>query len=191
LTIITLLAFIDISRQDELISSIEFRAWVAMIVGLLTLLFAFMRQKHNDMSVFFQLFEKFNQRYDDLNAYLNTINRITSDEELLRKFQGSHPFEIVGKNVSSKLKDRLHNDVVVKAVLDDYLNLCAEEHLAFVNGYIPPNIMKYWYNGMEIFFKNNHMRTYFKKELEVDSFYEFKNFALQRFEEIEKIADKK
>jgi hypothetical protein len=46
--------------------------------------------------------------------------------------------------------------------------------------------MEYWYNGMEFFFKNKHMRKYFKEELTNDSYYEFKDFALKKFEEIEK-----
>ncbi|MBE9048423.1 hypothetical protein IQ255_29250 [Pleurocapsales cyanobacterium LEGE 10410] len=185
LTVITTVALIDVSRNGEWIKVIEFRVWVAIIVGLITLLFAFMRQKHNDMSVFFQLFEKFNNRYDELNSYLNAINKITSDNDLLEQQPREHPFKVVGDHMNEKLRERLFNKNAVENVLDDYLNLCAEEHLAYINGYIPPNIMKYWYNGMEVFFKNENMREYFKEELDSDSYYEFKDFAIEKFDKIE------
>lgn len=185
LTLITTIALIDVSNNGDWIKVIEFRVWVATIVGLITLLFAFMRQKHNDMSVFFQLFEKFNHRYDELNLYMNTINEITSDEELLGKHPRIHPFEVVGKHMNDKLRERLFSRKAVENVLDDYLNLCAEEHLAYINGYIPPSIMSYWYNGMKEFFKNEHIREYFKVELKGDSYYEFEDFAIEKFKEIE------
>ncbi|WP_428235172.1 hypothetical protein [Gracilimonas sp.] len=184
LTAVTNVALIDISNNDQWASSIEFRAWVAIIIGLITLLFAFMRQKHNDMSVFFQLFEKYNQRYDELNDYMNTILATTNDTELIEQNPRIEPFGLVGRKCSRELAPRLHNESGVKNVLDDYLNLCAEEYLAYSNGYIPPQIMEYWYNGMKVFFKNDDIRQYFREELKSDSYYQFKTFALEKFDEI-------
>jgi hypothetical protein len=185
LTVVTTVALIDISNDDKWATSIEFRAWVAIIIGLITLLFAFMRQKHNDMSVFFQLFEKYNQRYDELNDYMNTILATTNDTELIEQNPRIEPFGLVGKECSRELAPRLHNESGVKNVLDDYLNLCAEEYLAYSNGYIPPQIMEYWYNGMKVFFINDHIRQYFQEELKSDSYYQFKTFVLEKFDEIE------
>jgi len=172
-------AIIDIINDDEFINQVEFRAWVAIIAGLITLLFAFMRQKHNDMSVFFQLFEKYNQRYDELNDFLNTVNEKTKDKTT----NAGSPFEGLDTEYPGGLRPRLINESTVKSGLEDYLNLCAEEHLAYINGYIPPQIMEYWYNGMKIFFNNPHMRKYFNKELDNDSYYEFKGFVEKQFKQ--------
>lgn len=178
-------SIIDIVNNDEVINQVEFRAWVAIIAGLITLLFAFMRQKHNDMSVFFQLFEKYNQRYDELNDYMNTIHSILNDTELIEQNPRIKPFGLIGRKCSRELAPRLHDESGVKNVLDDYLNLCAEEYLAYSNGYIPPQIIEYWYNGMKVFFNNDLIRQYFREELKSDSYYQFKTFALEKFDEIE------
>lgn len=174
-------AIIDIVNNDEFINQVAFRAWVAIVAGLITLLFAFMRQKHNDMSVFFQLFEKYNQRYDELNDFLNLVNEKTKDKPT----NTGSPFEGLDGKYPAGLRKRLQNESTVKSGLEDYLNLCAEEYLAYSNGYIPPKIMEYWYKGMEVFFKNPHMRKYFKHELGNDSYYEFKGFAEKQFKKIE------
>ncbi|MEX2410799.1 MAG: hypothetical protein WD607_05400 [Candidatus Paceibacterota bacterium] len=174
-------SIIDIVNNDKFINQVEFRAWVAIVAGLITLLFAFMRQKHNDMSVFFQLFEKYNQRYDKLNDFMNLVNEKTKDKQT----GSDSPFEGLDGKYPAGLRKRLNSESTVKGGLDDYLNLCAEEYLAYSNGYIPPRIMEYWYNGMEIFFNNDHIRRYFRKELKSDSYYQFKTFALEKFDEIE------
>lgn len=185
LSIVIIITFVDIVQDGEFIQPIEFRAWVAIVAGLITLLFAFMKQKHNDMSVFFHLFEKFNQRYDELNDLLNSINEITRDESKIQEYPDKHPFEWLHLHLKHDLRRKLYDESAVKKVLDDYLNLCAEEYLAYSNGYVPPEIMQYWYNGMKIFFQNNYIRDYFREEFRNDSYYQFKNFALKKFDEID------
>ncbi|MAO65420.1 MAG: hypothetical protein CL666_10510 [Balneola sp.] len=187
LLVVIAFSIVDVITDGGIIGAvpddqIEFRTWLGMILGILTLLFAFMRQKHNDMSIFFQLFEKYNQRYDELNGIMNIINSKTKN---LVSGEGAEPFDGLDNKQYGSLRKHLTDSDTVENVLDDYLNLCAEEYMAYCNGYIPPQIMEYWYKGMEVFFKNPHMRKYFKHELGNDSYYEFKSFAEKQFEKIE------
>lgn len=161
----------------------DFQNWLAVIVLLITLLFGFMRQKHNDMSIFFQLFEKYNIRYEELNDYLNAIHRSSEEYEVVKDRRLKPMSRAIDNNndLSKEIKKELKSEESIKNRLDQYLNLCAEEFSAYHKGYIPPKIMKYWVNGMNIFFTNPHMREYFESELGTNSYYQFEEFAKKQF----------
>jgi hypothetical protein len=48
--------------------------------------------------------------------------------------------------------------------LNDYFNLCSEEYLYYVKGFIYPEVWKAWCNGMEYILQNVRIGTYWEKE---------------------------
>lgn len=109
----------------------------------------FQKQKLNETRLMKELITDFNNRYDKLNERLNDIRR-KGDED---------PSMVLDQN------DR--------TTLDDYFNLCAEEHLFNDLGYIDPQVWKAWDNGMRIYARDRRIREYWEQELETDSYYGF------------------
>ena len=95
-----------------------------------------------------ELVTEFNNRYDKLNEQLNDIR--TRREKT----------------------PSLHLSSIDRAVLNDYFNLCAEEHLFNDLGYIDPKVWESWYNGMKIFAQDQCIQEAWKQE-EKDSYYGF------------------
>ena len=78
------------------------------------------KQKLEETTLFRELFERFNERYNGLNEGLSRI-------------------------VTSKSDTFLTADE--EALLVDYFNLCAEEYLYFRRGFVFPEVWQSWYNG--------------------------------------------
>ncbi|WP_251951685.1 hypothetical protein [Salinibacter ruber] len=72
------------------------------------------KQKLEETRLFANLFQSFNERYDEMNGDLN---------------------EIVGKSESELTPDE-------KTLLYDYFNPCAEEYLFYKRGYVPHEVWK-------------------------------------------------
>ncbi|MFZ6815227.1 hypothetical protein ACO0K3_12215 [Undibacterium sp. Rencai35W] len=105
------------------------------------------KQHHQETQLFVSLFNKFNERYDALNEKLNAI--VSRDKSTL-----------------------LSSDHT--KTLFDYFNLCAEEHLYFESGYIDKEVWEAWLKGMHYFYKDEHIRNLWAKEISEGSYYRFK-----------------
>ena len=115
--------------------------------GIVSFSYFFQKQKLEEISLFRSLFDKFNERYNQMNERLNKIL-------------------VLEQNSSLSL-----NDVIL---LYDYFNLCAEEYLYYRLGYILPEVWQSWYNGMLIYYGCPHIRALWDKELKANSYYGFK-----------------
>jgi hypothetical protein len=104
------------------------------------------KQKLEETNLFRELFESFNERYNDLNQELSRIVTSKSDTPLVAD---------------------------EKALLVDYFNLCAEEYLYLRRGFIFPVVWQSWYNGMQQYYANPRIRALWDKELQTDSYYGF------------------
>ena len=103
--------------------------------------------------MFKELFTDFNERYDRLNADLNSIKRLPANEALT--------------------PDHLNT-------LYDYFNLCAEEHLFNRLGYIRPEAWRAWVAGMQHYYSDDRIRKEWDRELESGSYYDFNPETLRR-----------
>ena len=102
---------------------------------------------HQDTQIFISLFEKFNVRYGQLNEKLNAI---------------------IARPIGTQLTSE-HCDT-----LDDYFNLCAEEHLFFESGYIDEKVWRAWLRGMAQFARDQAVRQRWEQEVAAGSYYNFK-----------------
>ena len=126
--------------------------WKIMLTALgsgISSFYFFQKQKLDEIRLMKELITGFNSRYDNLNETLNDI---------LRK-GGENPPRVLDQN------DR--------ATLNDYFNLCAEEHLFKELGYIDPLVWKAWYKGMGIYFTDQRIRELWEQEEKTDSYYSF------------------
>jgi len=103
-------------------------------------------QHHQNTQLFVSLFDKFNERYNNLNEKLNAI--VKRDQNL-------------------KLEEGEVDD------LYDYFNLCAEEYLFYKAGYIDHEVWLAWVCGMAFFAKNSQIKNLWEKEIKLGSYYGF------------------
>jgi len=102
--------------------------------------------------IFKSLFESFNKRFNDLNSDLNAI--------------------VVGQQPEKKSAEE---------IVQDYLNLCAEEYYWFKKGRIPKIVWYSWLNGIGYYLGSDKIRMYFKEQLEWDkSYYGFLNSIIKK-----------
>jgi len=121
--------------------------WVplaAICGGTLTFAFSVQKQQIEEVKLFRDLFDRFNQRYDDLNEKLNRIFERPDDAPL----------------------ESSEADTLFK-----YFNLCGEEHLYFRQGFIYPEVWHSWKNGMNYFRENPRIRKLWDDELKTCSYY--------------------
>jgi hypothetical protein len=117
---------------------------VAWIAGWWT--FTHFQHQHSleKTKFFFELFNRFNERYSKMNEGLQSIPE--------------------GEGMPSK-EDR---ERVV-----DYFNLCAEEFMFYRRGYIPEDVWTAWRNGMNWYAKNPKFTMVWREEKVTESFYGF------------------
>lgn len=119
--------------------------------GVATFVLAVQKQKMEELRLFDELFARFNRRFDEMNETLNAI----------RDSQGS---------LSEAQENQLY----------DYFNLCGEEYLMYVEGYIHPRVWQAWKRGMQDFRRDRRIRVLWDKELRTGSYYDLTPEVLDR-----------
>lgn len=121
----------------------EYLVWVIGIGGGLS--YFLLKHHAEEVRLFKELFEKFNERYDAMNEDLNAI--------------------------CSERPERKFSDEEEKNKLYDYFNLCAEEFLYYNKGFIYPEVWKAWLNGMRFFYGSTRIKKMWDTELERNKSY--------------------
>jgi hypothetical protein len=123
-------------------------AVIAIIIGYLGLLYNLINYKIAHDKFFKELFTEFNARFDNLNEALNEI------------IEGKTLVKIDGISKTHK------------AIIRDYLNLCAEEYLWYKKGRIEPAVWQAWSEGMRFYLNiTNFKAVYHKQRDERTSYY--------------------
>jgi len=122
----------------------DWKGWVALVGVPFSFLLTVQRQKTEELELFRKLFTEFNARYDSLHDELYAIAR--GSEYMLPSAD--------------------EEDLLFK-----YFNLCGEEYLFFIQGYIYPEVWRAWHNGMKTFRKNSRIKKLWDTELDTDSYY--------------------
>lgn len=118
---------------------------IATVVGaLLSVIYFLQKQKLEELRLFRELFEEFNTRYDGMNERLARI--------------------LESKEIEISAQER--------ETLVDYFNLCGEEYLYFIRGYIDPIVWEAWFNGMKVIFSVPRVQRFWSIEKKSGSYYE-------------------
>jgi hypothetical protein len=122
----------------------DFNLLLVMLGGLVSFFYFIQKQQLEELQSFRELFQYFNKKYDGLNEILNGI--ATGD---------------VNKALTEDEED----------ALNDYFNLCSEEYLYYIKGFIYPEVWIAWCNGMEYFLQHKRIGELWKKEEEKSASY--------------------
>jgi hypothetical protein len=134
LNIIILILFIGLCIW--LFNTNQYTPVIALGGAAGTIYFGLIKYWIDNDAIFLNLFNSFNKRFDELNEPLNLI------------FNNA---EIKGE----KTKEQ---------IVQDYLNLCAEEYYWLMKGRIPKKVWSSWRQGIEYYLTNQSIRDYFLKE---------------------------
>jgi hypothetical protein len=105
----------------------------------------FLHQHYLARARFFSdLFNRFNERYDKINDRLAEVAEATG---------------------MLSAEDR--------ALVVDYFNLCAEEYVFYVRGYLDLDVWRSWANGMKWYGSKERMLKVWREEKATDSYYGF------------------
>jgi hypothetical protein len=115
------------------------------IASALGLSYFFLSNHLKEISLFKELFEKFNEAYGELDERLYTI-----------------------RNEPDKTKGLSKEEV---KTLYKYYNLCGEEYLYFKKCMIYPEVWDAWLNGMRIFHEDERIQEHWDDELNTCSYY--------------------
>lgn len=140
-----LLCIVITSTSTILIVLKEPFTTIATVVGaLFSLIYFIQKQKLEELRLFRELFKEFNERYGTMNKQLAEI--------------------LESKEVEVSAKER--------ETLIDYFNLCGEEYLYFMRGYIDPIVWEAWLNGMKSILYSPRVEHVWSIEKKKDSYYD-------------------
>jgi hypothetical protein len=111
--------------------------FIVILGGLVSFFYFIQKHQLEELKNFKELFTYFNEKYDALNEILNGI--VTGD---------------VNKTLT----------VAEEGALNDYFNLCSEEYLYYIKGFIYPEVWMAWCNGMWYFLQNKRIGDYWAEE---------------------------
>ena len=128
---------------------------VSLIGSILAAALAFcyfaQQQKLAEMSLFKELFTEFNERYDNL-------------DECLRRIA-----------ISGKMSGEGDDKAIIA-----YFNLCGEEYLFFLEGYIHRDVWRAWCAGMLWYIEREPFRVMWNEEESTNSYYGLSLNAIRR-----------
>ncbi len=123
-------------------NGINWQLFIAIFGGLFSFVFLLQKQQLEEARFANDLINRFNERYDLLNEPLNRIYRESG--------------MISEKDIST---------------LYDYFNLCGEEYVFYLKGYIYPQVWDSWTNGMKHFATRERIAELWRRELVDGSYY--------------------
>lgn len=104
-----------------------------MVLGSIALYFSWQQKKIAHDQMMKELFTEFNKRYDDVNQFLEEIERLYPTIDAL--------------NLAP-------NAVELKNRAIDYFNLCAEEYFWYNKNRVDKEIWNSWFEGMNYWYNN-------------------------------------
>jgi hypothetical protein len=111
--------------------------------AILSVVYFVQKQKLEEMRLFREIFKECNARYDAMN-------------ESLAKVCGSNDARLTPEE----------SDLLI-----DYFNLCGEECLYYLQGYIPPSVWQSWHLGMQVVISSPRVNELWRTEKATGSYY--------------------
>lgn len=143
LTVIVFALFIIILLVPAISSAITYVSLIPAVAAIATIYFGLIKYWMDSDLMFKSLFKEFNERFDALNENLNNI---VADQTVK----------------GEKTKNQ---------IIQDYLNLCAEEYYWFSKGRIPDPVWNSWLKGIKTYLLVPEIKNLFKSELQYESSY--------------------
>lgn len=137
--------------QNGPLGGSELSIFITFVGAILGYMYFMHKQHDEDTRVFLGLFEKFNDRYNELN---DDLLKISSSEA------------------------NLPLDHSQRAILIDYFNLCAEEHMLYEAGYVDQLAWTAWSRGMAYYLGVRKIEQLWQEELSSGSYYSFTQHTL-------------
>lgn len=135
--LILLLVLIIASIGFRLFGVIDTSALLVILGGIASFFYFVQKQQLEELKLFNELYRDFNARYDKMNEELNRI---------------------VSANPTAPLTAQETYQ------LYDYFNLCSEEYLFYLRGYIFPEVWEAWCNGIWFYLKNTRVSELWDNE---------------------------
>jgi len=134
--------------------------FTAILASIVTISISRIRIKIEEDRMFKDLFDKFNQRYDTLNDFLNELPKSN-------------------RKLESDEKNKIY----------DYFNMCSEQYLWHQKGRIPKDVWVAWREGIAYYIKNNEIikGVFCEERDQRESYYGFIE-EMEKFLNIEKKA---
>jgi hypothetical protein len=148
-----LVIFVAIIFNEFVLKGMDWKILGSLLTGILSYTYFVQKKRHEELSLFKELFKEFNSRYDELNEELNKIYSLEAGREL---------------------------QVGEIQTLYNYFTLCGEEYLYYRKGYIFPEVWESWLNGMRYFYQKDRIGKLWQQELKQNSYYGFKVSMLER-----------
>ena len=150
--------------------------------GTLWGLYLLQRQKLENAKLFVELFQEFNERYDEMHDDL--VEAIEFKEQPEKTEQGADSAGKSEESIETKKGEgeaRARETCAVEcddpdSVIESYFNLCAEEHLFYKRGFIDEDVWEAWQNGMRYYFGKDVVADLWEEQNE-ESYYEFRGPA--------------
>jgi len=140
-TVVALLLFLLLGLYHFGYGKINGKEFLGIIIPISTIYFGILKYRIENDQMFMNLFNTFNEKYDDkLNDIFNELRR----------------------NETKVLSDYEKNSIM------DYFNLCAEEFLWFEKGRIPKKVWKAWKIGIQDNLKLPKIKTLYEEEIKRD-----------------------
>ena len=117
--------------------------WAGVLGSYVAIYFGLVRHWIDHDTMFKELFLELNARFDDMNEDLNSIVK----------------------------NEKPVSDKTTEQVIQDYLNLCAEEYLWYKKGRIDEEVWKAWRAGMLEYIKTETIKVIFERESDFDMSY--------------------
>ena len=111
--------------------------------AILSVVYFVQKQKLEETKLFREIFKECNERYNSMNEALAKV--CDSDTPKLTPEESE--------------------------LLVDYFNLCGEEYLYYVQGYIPPTVWQSWHLGMQVVISSPRVNELWRTEKATDSYY--------------------
>lgn len=153
LLIITSILFIVVLVLIFLLENLRTQL-IATLAAIATFYLSLNKHWLDSDAIFHTLFDSFNERFNKLNDNLNIIR-----ENSLAELPGPY---------------QLNDNKTANQVIQDYLNLCAEEYFWYQKGRIEKEIWESWKEGIRYYLEAPMVYNYFKgQEAEDKAYYGF------------------
>jgi hypothetical protein len=145
-----------------------------VLVGMAAFFLGIVQLKSSNDTFKRELYSDFNNRYDKLNEYLNNI----IDEELCEENINKEQVATQQHETKDKKYEKsccccnLNKKRKTDEVINDYINLCAEEYYWYRKGRIDCEVWQHWKAGMKFHFNKKQVQCILRRELsQKDSYY--------------------
>ena len=127
---------------NDLFFKLPYELFITVIGSIISFTLIINYERFNKKKIFHEIFEYFNERYDNLNE---NLHRLKEKKKLIFTYSDDYEFQ-------------------KRIFIYDYINLCSEEYYWYQEGMINNNVWNNWWNGMKYFLNCKEVAEIIKSE---------------------------